>query len=261
MKFNIFEIHLVEHCNLKCQSCDNFSSLAEEEFVKVEDFCQEMKQMSLIAGHQIQRIRLLGGEPLLHPNLNELLINTRIYFPNTAILLTTNAILLDKMSEEFWNVCHDNGIIIEYTWYPINIDRNKHLELAKKYDVSLIPFDGVPTNSKVSHRNPINDKGDQDKYFNYEHCYQRWRCMSLKDGKLYPCTCIPNVYHFNKYFNKNIPVTDKDYIDIFKVQNVKEIEEFLNHEVPFCSYCNVRNRTNGKPWAVTKFELEEWFDA
>ena len=84
--------------------------------------------------------------------------------------------------------------------------------------------------------------------------------MSLKDGKLYPCTCIPNIYHFNKYFNKNIPVTDRDYIDIFKVEKVEEIENFLNREVPFCAYCNVKNRTDGKPWSVTKFELEEWFD-
>lgn len=42
MKFTIFEIHLCEHCNLRCQSCDNFSSLAEEEFVDVDVFNKEM---------------------------------------------------------------------------------------------------------------------------------------------------------------------------------------------------------------------------
>lgn len=260
MKFTIFEIHLCEHCNLRCQSCDNFSSLAEEEFVDVDVFNKEMEQMSKIAGHQIQRIRLLGGEPLLHPQLNELLKIAKTHFPEAALLLTTNAILLDKMPEEFWTCCHDNGIIIEYTWYPIKLDRGKHLELAKKYDVSLIPFDGIPTQEKVSHRNPVNDKKDQDPFYNYEHCYQRWRCMSLKDGKLYPCTCIPNIYHFNKYFNKNLEVTEYDYIDIFKVKDVSEIERFLEEAPPFCAYCNVRNRTNGKPWAPTRYQLEEWFD-
>lgn len=260
MRFTYFEIHLCEHCNLKCQSCDNFSSLAEEEFVDVDYFKKEMKQMSKVAGHQINRIRLLGGEPLLHPRLTQLIKIARECFPNALLLLTTNAILLDKMSEEFWTTCDTNNIVIEYTYYPLKLDRIKHLELAKKYNVSLIPFDNIPTEIKVSHRNPINDKGDQDVYYNYEHCYQRWRCMSLKDGKLYPCTCIPNIYHFNKYFNKNIPVTDKDYIDIFKVEKVEEIENFLNREVPFCAYCNVKNRTDGKPWSVTKFELEEWFD-
>lgn len=260
MRLTYFEIHLVEHCNLKCQSCDNFSSLAEEAYIKLEDFNQDMKHMSMLAGKQINKIRLLGGEPLLHPDLNELLIAARTHFPNALILLTTNAILLDKMPEEFWTVCHDNNIVIEYTWYPINIDRAKHLELAQKNDVSLIPFEGVPVQQKLSHRNPINDKGDKDRNYNYSRCYQRWRCISLKDGKIYPCTCIPNVYHFNKYFNKNIPVTDKDYIDIYNVKNVREIEEFLEQAPPFCAYCNVQNRTGGKPWAVTKYKLEEWFD-
>lgn len=260
MKFTYFEIHLVEHCNLKCQSCDNFSSLAEPEFVDVQYYERQMNRMSELAGSQINRIRLLGGEPLLHPEVNTLLEISRKAFPNARLLLTTNAILLDKMPEEFWNVCHNNNIVIEYTFYPVKLDREKHKELANQYGVELIPFDGIPTEIKVSHRNPVNDKGDQDKYFNYEHCYQRWRCMSLKDGKLYPCTCIPNIYHFNKYFNKNIPVTDKDYIDIFRVNTVQEIEEFLSREVPFCAYCNVRNRSNGKPWSVTKFELGEWFD-
>lgn len=63
-----FEIHLVEHCNLKCKACDNYSSIAEEEYLDIENFENDMKRMrELFSG--IQLIRLLGGEPLLHPNL------------------------------------------------------------------------------------------------------------------------------------------------------------------------------------------------
>lgn len=257
MKLNYFEIHLVEHCNLNCQSCDNFSAIAEEEYVDEEIFKKEMQRMADISN--VEYIRLLGGEPLLHPNLNNLLKIARECFPKPFLLLTTNAILLDKMSEEFWKTCHDNEIVIEYTWYPINIDRAKHLELAKKYGVSLMPFENKIVNSKVSHRNPVNDKKDQP-IENYHRCYQKGRCMSLKDGKLYPCTCIPNVYHFNKFFNKNLEVTDKDYIDIY-THTIDEIEKFLDNPVPFCAYCNLNNRTNGKPWAVTQRKLEEWYDA
>lgn len=256
---NYFEIHLVEHCNLKCQSCDNFSSIAEEEFLSEEIFDSDMKRMSELYDKDIKYFRLLGGEPLLHPNLNYFLETARKYFKDAIILLTTNAILLDKMSDNFWKVCHNNDIVIEYTFYPINIDRNKHLELAKKYQVSLIPFENKKVTSKDSHRNPVNDKKDQDINYNFKHCYQVHKCISLKQGKIYPCTCIPNAYHFNKFFNKNLEVTDKDYIDIY--QNEKEaIEEFLNHPVPFCAYCNVKNRTGGKPWAVSKFDIKEWFD-
>lgn len=259
MRLTYFEIHLVEHCNLKCQSCDNFSPLAKAEFITIKSFETQMKQMASISNNQINKIRLLGGEPLLHPRLNSLLAKARMYFPNAELLLTTNAVLLNEMSEEFWKTCHDNNIIIEVTFYPINIDRKKYRKLGKQYDVKIIPFDNKPATSKVSHRNPINDKKDQP-LSNYNRCYQRHRCMSLKDGKFYPCTCIPNVYHFNNYFNKNLEVTEQDYIDIFTVKDIKEIEAFLDKPVPFCAYCNVKNRTNGKPWAPTQFKLEEWFD-
>ena len=256
---NYFEVHLVEHCNLKCQSCDNFSSIAQEEFLEKEIFDKDLKRMSELYGNQIQFFRLLGGEPLLHPELNYFLETSRKYFPNTLILLTTNAILLDKMSGEFWNCCHDNKIVIEYTFYPINIDRQKHLELVKKYDVTLIPFENRSVQEKYSHRNPVNDKKDQDINYNFARCYQVHKCISLKQGNIYPCTCIPNVYHFNKFFNKSLEVTDKDFINIH-THNKEEIGEFLNKPVPFCAYCNVKNRTGGKPWAVTQFKLEEWFD-
>lgn len=260
MKLTYFEIHLVEHCNLNCKSCDNFSPLANPEYVDLKEFEKEMMRMSLLSVNQITKIRLLGGEPLLHPQVNELLKISRIYFPNTQLLLTTNGILLNKMNDEFWRVCSENNIIIEITYYPINLDRESYHRKADEFNVKIIPFDNVKTSIKITHRNPVNDKKDQDKCYNYERCYQRWRCISLKDGKIYPCTCIPNIYHFNKYFNKNIQVTEKDYINIYDVTDIKQIEEFLNHEVPFCAYCDLKNRTNGAPWSVTSYKLEEWFN-
>ena len=50
-----FEIHLVEHCNLKCKACDNYSSIAEEEYLDIENFENDMKRMrELFSGiHQV----------------------------------------------------------------------------------------------------------------------------------------------------------------------------------------------------------------
>ena len=251
-----FEVHLVEHCNLKCQSCDNFSAIAEEEFVSEDVFVRDMKRMSEL--FSIDWLRLLGGEPLLHPNINFFLEKAREFFPLSEIRLTTNGILLKDMPEEFWQCCGENDIIIEITHYPINIHENEFVPMGEKYGVNMIYFDNEPPVEKYSHRNPVNDKGNQDIEFNFKHCYQVHRCMSLKDGKIYPCTCIPNIYHFNKFFNKNIPVSEQDYIEI--THTAEEIDEFLNKPVPFCAYCNVKNRTGGKLWAVSKKVLEEWFD-
>lgn len=250
-----FEVHIVEHCNLKCQSCDNYSSIAEEEFLDEQIFKNDMERMSELFPN-IKCFRLLGGEPLLHPNISFFISTARHYFPNTEIKITTNGILLGKMPEIFWTTCHDNNIIIEYTYYPINIDRKLHKELAEKYDVQLFAFNNV-TDNKTSYRFPVNDKKDQDSKYNYLHCFRAVNCASLKHGKIYPCTCVPNICHFNKFFNKNLEVTDNDYIDIYE-HTANEIDNFLMHPIPFCSYCDLNRNEDEIPWSVTKFNIKEW---
>lgn len=258
--FNYFEIHLVEHCNLNCRSCDNFSPLAKEAYIEIESFNLDLQRLSILAQDKIKKIRLLGGEPLLHPNICELLISARTHFPNTEILLTTNGILLNRMTEEFWLTCYEYGITIEITYYPINIKKELIDIKANHYAVKVIPFAGINTQIKVTHRNPINSVGDQNAQYNYLHCYQRGNCISLKDGKIYPCTCIPNIVHFNNYYNKQIPVMQNDYIDIYKVQSWKEIDDFLYQIPNFCRYCDVKSRTDGATWSTTKYDIKEWYN-
>lgn len=260
MNFNYFEVHLTDHCNLNCQSCDNFSPLAEETFLDKKVFNDDFKQLSKIAEKSIKKIRLLGGEPLLHPFINYFLKTSRKYFPKAEIYLTTNGIKLSKMPKAFWEACKDNDIIIEVTYYPIDISKDKIKELASTYNVSIVAFDNTDKKLKTSYRNPIKENKKGNAKENYNLCYQRGRCMSLKDGKIYPCTCVPNVCHFNKYFNKNLEVTEKDCIDIYKVKNVKEIENFLDSAIPFCAYCDVKGRTSGKTWGTSKREIGEWLN-
>lgn len=68
-----FEFHLAEHCNLNCIGCTHFSPLAEPEFLEVEDFRNDIERLSYLTGGNARFINLLGGEPLLHPEINSFL--------------------------------------------------------------------------------------------------------------------------------------------------------------------------------------------
>lgn len=260
MNFNYFEVHLVDHCNLNCQSCDNFSPLANESYVNIDKFTEDFKRLSILAQSKIKNIRLLGGEPLLHPKINELLKISREFFPKASVRLTTNGIKLSKMPESFWKTCNENSIIIEITYYPININKEEIERLAKEYKVNVIPFDKTDKVVKTSYRNPIREEKFGNSEKKYKKCYQRGRCVSLKDGNIYPCTCIPNVCHFNKYFSKNLEVTEKDFISIYNIEKIEEIEKFLDNAPPFCGYCDVMGRTSGKPWGISKKDIKEWLN-
>jgi len=81
--------------------------------------------MSILLNGNVKRIGVMGGEPLLHPELKQILISARVYFPDTLIQLVTNGLLLLRQDEEFWQICRENNITLVNTRYPINLDYEK----------------------------------------------------------------------------------------------------------------------------------------
>ena len=88
----------------------------------------------------ISSIKLLGGEPLIHPDLLQVISLCRGIFKNTRILLVTNGILLKTMSEEFWKTCQNNQIAISISLYPINIDFDYIKRKTDNYGIELSVF-------------------------------------------------------------------------------------------------------------------------
>jgi hypothetical protein len=115
-------VSLVEHCNLGCWGCDHFAPLAEKSFLSIDIFKRDMKRLSQLSYGNVGTIKLMGGEPLLHPQKEIFFKICRSYFPNSRIELVTNAILLSKQGSNFWISCHSNCITIVVTKYPLSID-------------------------------------------------------------------------------------------------------------------------------------------
>ncbi len=82
-----FEINLADHCNLNCQSCNHFFPIAEQYYLPVEKFEKDMLRIVEQTGGDIERIWLIGGEPLLHPDLVKIIYLTRDFFPFPLLLL------------------------------------------------------------------------------------------------------------------------------------------------------------------------------
>ena len=89
-----FEIQLAEHCNLNCAGCNHFSSIADPEFVDVGEFEREVKRMGELFDHECERFYLIGGEPLLHPQIITLMKIARDNFSKGNITIFTNGTLL-----------------------------------------------------------------------------------------------------------------------------------------------------------------------
>ena len=131
------EYHLVDSCNLNCAGCSHYSSLVNKPTYKtVEEIVSEFNLLKSKVGNKLINLRLLGGEPLLHPHICECLRTIRKLFPNTNISLVTNGLLLEKMPQEFYDTCLECHIRIRITDYGI-IDLTATIKELKERGISV----------------------------------------------------------------------------------------------------------------------------
>ena len=89
------ELHLTDHCNLNCRGCSHYCPLAPRQYADLSRYQSDMHRIRQLF-RNIHTIRLMGGEPLLHPDPASFVIATRAVFPQARIRFVTNGILLPQ---------------------------------------------------------------------------------------------------------------------------------------------------------------------
>ena len=224
-----FQVHLTYHCNLGCKGCSHFSSISKDKYLDVETFESDFKQLQSLTKNKIRQIDLLGGETLLHPQINIFLSIARKYFKRSKIILFTNGILLKNMPNEFWDICAINNIVISISNYPIKLDINNIMEKSKRHNVDI-----YTSKKRTFGYFKMDIKGLQNAEANIEKCFESKNCHCLDHGKMYLCYIPACINIFNDFFNKNIPVIEEDYIDIYKVKHIKDIIQHMRKPMIFC---------------------------
>lgn len=250
------EVHLTDHCNLNCKGCDHFSPIADESYLDIAQYSRDLDRIGCVIGNNIERLFLLGGEPLLNKKICEIIEISRLKLKECPIFLITNGILLSKMPSNFWESCRNNDIIISITQYPIDIDYEKILAIAKKEHVEVRIFKDPSGEKKLYHLR-LDLEGEQDFEKNYLHCW-RPQYLILKEGRIFPCVIPAYINYFNSRFSCDIPVSDKDSIDIYKIDSFEELKKELSIPKFFCSFCNIYGEITNLPFEISNRSKEEW---
>ena len=92
-------VSVTDKCNLKCFYCrpDNSEFVPHEEILRYEEIARLVKAMTK---YGLKKVRITGGEPLVRPQLEELVRMLREIPEINDISLTTNGITLAKHAEE-----------------------------------------------------------------------------------------------------------------------------------------------------------------
>lgn len=110
---NTLRLSITDNCNLSCIYCQPKHLLTHISFMDIETIEHIFKVCKEL---QINKLKITGGEPLLHPNINEILKLSQQYFIETSI--TTNGILLTedllKYNINHYNISLDSLNCIKY---------------------------------------------------------------------------------------------------------------------------------------------------
>ena len=254
-------LNILDHCNLRCKGCDHFACIADPYFVPYETIHRDLDRLSeIFHGDYFMKMSVMGGEPLLHPDLLKILEDVRAHFPYVTIRLTTNGLLLLKQSQDFWRVCRENKVTIINTRYPINLDFNEMREKAKSEGVEFNHFEGTGDEAvKTLFKKTINLKGDSDPVESFANCHISNYGNFLMEGKLYSCPFSCQSYRiFNQKFEQNLRLTENDYLDIYKVNNMQEVLSFAAKPKYYCRYCS--GLSPKFEWGRSKHEMCEWVE-
>lgn len=246
------EFHLVDHCNLNCAYCDHFTPLAKENFVSINSILEDFKKLKKVFDN-VGRIYILGGEPLLHPELLQIFAPLRQLYPKSEIIIITNGILLNKQKDDFWCALQKYNIVLSMTHYPINIDYMGYIEKCRQMGIKSYYF-GLDRD-KMQKMN-LDKQGKRNKQQAFYRCTRK-KCHFLRDGKLYVCTPVPNVRFLNEHFNLDFKVKKSDYIDLNKVKSAAKINKLFKNPIEFCRYCEDKEMSYTK-YKVSQKELSEW---
>jgi len=253
-----FEVDVVRHCNLNCKGCLRFSPLVKRaDFLDVFSYKKDIQRLSSVFGGDADHIYLLGGEPLLNPNIVEYLRITRDGFPECTLSILTNGTLIERMGENFWNACRINNVVIRLTQYPLGINYNAIFKKIQNSGIEVESTFSLVETCEMFYCWPFDFSGQQNIEENFADCLAANSCTVLRNGKLYPCGIIANIDLFNDFFSSEMMPCEEDSIDIYSEKTKDDILKFLSKAVPFCRYCDVKGRHDVK-WEISRKDIHEW---
>ena len=240
----LLEYHVTEHCNMNCKSCFHFSNLVKDvEFGDFQQYTHDLKRLATLFSN-IKNIHLMGGEPLLNPDLPQFIHATKRAFPKTTIHILTNGILIPKMSEDLIAAIGACDVQMRVSIYkPMIKKREEVIRFLTKHRIKHWVSDPYLHFAKY-----LNPKGNSNPKKAISGCPAS-RCTFLNNGQIARCALPFNIKYFNQHFEKSINM-EKDRIDLHdKALDGFRLKQLLLKPLGACRYCK---KVQWIPWEQSK---------
>lgn len=259
-KLHYIDLHIIDHCNHNCARCVKFAPLCKERIIPDSNkILQDLTQLAKMTDNTLDGISILGGEPLISPDIILYMKACRALFPNTAITIVTNGLAIPSMPEEFFTVLKEYNIWLSISkFYKKEFYCNIIKTLKKHNCYNRTVFQGLePFGCVMFVQMDLDETGSQNKKEMFNKCPNKNGYITLKDGKLWSCPTSCMKYILNKYFGTDFKQFDKDGVDIYN-HTQEEAVELLRQPKESCKYCTEYGLNRLYFPEPTKKEKSEW---
>lgn len=246
------EIQLCDRCNLDCAYCSHLSPISQPVRIGLDTLAEECHRLAKIG---FDEVNLMGGEPLLHPQVIEAIQLTRSILPDIKLIVSTNGLLLPRMSKEFWQCCRDNKVVLRITPYPKAKNGTwnyfKYIYLIKKNRVRM-----ESTGWRFGFRHQLlSEKAKFDATSNYLRC--QLHCTQVRNATLWPCAYVAYAFNLNNKFGTNFKHAAGDNMPLTETTTATDVRLWLLRTKPFCSHCGIKNAKHVN-WKRSEYARSEW---
>jgi len=244
-------------CNLSCHGCSNYSDIKHNGYVSWNNVKAQIEPWLEIV--DIPDFGIIGGEPLINPEIKEWIIGLRELLPSSQIRFTTNGLLLHKHTDlmdlfrsigncvlkitvhqhDEWLEDYITTLLSDPVWQPVvehNIKRwknNNNVRLqVNRPDTFLKTYQGNYQTMRPYHN-------DHKRAF--DNCMQK-TCPLLHKGKIYKCSTAgllkeilekynrPNYQEWMPYIDHGIDINSP-------FEDIKNFVENFGQPHGICSQC------------------------
>ena len=245
------EVNIADGCNLNCKGCLHFSNLYNRnDFPDLDDLLKAIECVS--QNCEIFQFRILGGEPLLNPEIENFLIKLRMILPNSDIAVISNGILIPRMNTSLFCKMKENYVGFNLTLYKPTLKMKDAIYNTLK--MNEVAFGSHEAQTDKFEKFLMENPNAIDRR-TYEKCVPRG-IFVIKDNCLYKCPMEAYIGKYCSTYNVHFP--EPCGINVFKIRDrwSEVIDELYMKPRELCQYCSDESElyewSNGKP------EKEDW---
>jgi organic radical activating enzyme len=246
-RLNYSEFYITNVCDLSCPDCNRFNNYAFKGHHYWDNNKEAYSNWSKIV--DIGTIGIIGGEPLLNPDIFKWIDGLVNLWPKSKIIIVTNGTRLNQLSNLYDKLLKYKGkVTLEISHHNPStwVDALKNLELFLEQDIkkeikidkawneclteeySVGDYRYTDCNNIQARMLPSWQFGDSSlKYQNSEFtlhesnpeeafkiCIMK-NCHHFMDGKLYKCAPIAVIPKFMEQYQVTVTENQKDLIDTY----------------------------------------------